>query len=624
MEKPLLSAEEKEREEEKIQEDGEEDDVDKEEELERDDKEKIGSDEKLKEEKKKARARKKRKKVPKPAQAKDQEQDGVLNLNNEVVKMRKEVKRVRVLIIRKLIRQISASKKKKGSEAQVEKSQRKAARMLEEVHAMKVLRPDLVTKTALQKKLNFEQVCRDPKSTIVDRALARIATHPQFTKKIEDIKAAVEAFKVDRMKDLKQGGGVKVQIKAEKVKLPSPDKSKEKKTDKEEGNVKVQLKGMSQNKEGDGISKDSSVAKPKTDTVFAAHSSATADVQKKDIPESESVGPVSTQSSKGKDTVKDVPQMKGSGMKPKAAVLRKQEEEEESDFESLDEEKSDFESLDEKDSDLESSDEKEGDLESSDEKEKDLESSDEKAKDLESSHEKKKALVSLDEKESDLESSDEEEKEYFDDSTEERFLKQSSQSEESEDDFFVGKVSKYKKTKKKPKVVEREKRVETSDQATTSDRVQNELDELESRLKSKAKFQSVFFSSLTGSKKSAGEGAGRGRGGDKSRGSNRDFSKQSRFQKEFAGAEGNSGTKYSRPEDRRSGSGERGFASGGRGRGRGRGDFTRQKPNMGRGAFSQPAPEQALHPSWEASKKRKEQQGQIVAFQGKKIRFDDD
>ncbi|KAF5893195.1 serum response factor-binding protein 1 [Clarias magur] len=34
--------------------------------------------------------------------------------------------------------------------------------------------------------------------------------------------------------------------------------------------------------------------------------------------------------------------------------------------------------------------------------------------------------------------------------------------------------------------------------------------------------------------------------------------------------------------------------------------------------------QQALHPSWEASKKRKEQQSQITAFQGKKIKFDDD
>ena len=470
-----------------------------------------------------------------------------------------------------------------------------------------------MTKTALQKKLNFEQLCRDPKSTIVDRALARIATHPQFSKKIEDIKAAVETFKVDRMKDLKKGGGVKVQIQAEKVKPPPPDKSKEKKKDKEEGNAKVQLKGMSENKEGDGIPKDSSVAKPKADTVLAAHSSATADVQKKDIPESESVSPLSSQSSKVKDTVKDVPQSKGAGMKPNAAVLRKQEEEEE---------ESDLGSSDEKEIDLESSDEKEVDLESSDEKEVDLESSDEKEKDLESSDEKNKVLESSDKKDSDLESSDEKEKEYFDDSTEERFLKQSSQSEESEDDFFVGKVSKYKK-KKKQKDVKGEKRVETGDKAAPSDRFQSELDELESRLKSKAKFQSVFFPSLSGPKKSAGDAAGRGRGGDKFRGSNRDFSKQSKFQREFTGAEGNSGSKYSKPEDRRSGSGERGFASGGRGRGRGRGDFTRQKVQMGRGAFSQEAPQQALHPSWEASKKRKEQQGQIVAFQGKKIKFDD-
>ena len=144
MEKLLPSAEEKEREEEKIEEEGEKDDDGKEEELERDDKEKIVSAEKLKEKQAKARAKKNRKKVPKPAQSKDKEEDSVLNLNDEVVKMRKEVKRVRVLIIRKLIRQISASKKKKGNEAQVEKSQRKAARMLEEVHAMKVLKPDLV------------------------------------------------------------------------------------------------------------------------------------------------------------------------------------------------------------------------------------------------------------------------------------------------------------------------------------------------------------------------------------------------------------------------------------------------------------------------------------------------
>ena len=31
-----------------------------------------------------------------------------------------------------------------------------------------------------------------------------------------------------------------------------------------------------------------------------------------------------------------------------------------------------------------------------------------------------------------------------------------------------------------------------------------------------------------------------------------------------------------------------------------------------------------LHPSWEASRKRKQQMSQIQPFQGKKIKFDDD
>lgn len=68
----------------------------------------------------------------------------ILNLNNEVVKLRKEVKRVRTLIIRKLTRQIGGLKKKKGKDMEIERNQRRAARLLEEIHAMKALSPDVV------------------------------------------------------------------------------------------------------------------------------------------------------------------------------------------------------------------------------------------------------------------------------------------------------------------------------------------------------------------------------------------------------------------------------------------------------------------------------------------------
>lgn len=85
--------------------------------------------------------------TPVPAQPEEEKRPGGLNVNNEVVKMRKEVKRVRALIIRKLTRQIGKLKKKKGKEADVERNQRRAGRLLEEIHAMKVLPPDQVGST---------------------------------------------------------------------------------------------------------------------------------------------------------------------------------------------------------------------------------------------------------------------------------------------------------------------------------------------------------------------------------------------------------------------------------------------------------------------------------------------
>ncbi|KAM6959158.1 serum response factor-binding protein 1 [Aplochiton taeniatus] len=125
----------------------------------------------------------------------------VLNLNSEVVRMRKEVKRVRALIIRKLNRQISSLKKRKGKEEDLERNKRRVGRLLEEIHELKVLKPDTVTKAALQKDLSFELVCKNLSSPLSERATARIATHPQFRKKINAIKDAIKAFKDERIKE---------------------------------------------------------------------------------------------------------------------------------------------------------------------------------------------------------------------------------------------------------------------------------------------------------------------------------------------------------------------------------------------------------------------------------------
>lgn len=401
-----------------------------------------------------------------------------------------------------------------------------------------------MTKTALQKNLSFEKTCKNPKSTLSDRAVARIATHPQFNKKIESIKAAVKAFKEERVKSGKQEGKVKVQKQSVWLQKIADDEKME-----------AELKGTD-------IA--TAVKDEKED-----HSD---DDLMQEISKPVSVKPVSVKGRHVKELVKNKPQNKG----PKV------------------------------DSDL-------------------LLAPDvlqQRAGDVES----------------DVELSDNEEKEYFDDSTEERFHKQSSQSEESDDDdFFIGKVNRFKKKKNKQKDGDGEKsedkahevKNDPKDNVKPSDKLQNELDKLEARLKSKAAaLQSVFCSSLARPK--SGGGSARGRGGGKFRGqgkprggscSDKHFSHQPKFHK-IGTLESKNSKNF--PESKHSETDGKGSAFVGRGRGRGRGDVRGQRGYRGGGVFSHQVPQQAIHPSWEASKRRKQEQGQILAFQGKKIKFDDD
>uniref|UniRef100_A0A8C3HIA6 Serum response factor-binding protein 1 n=1 Tax=Chrysemys picta bellii TaxID=8478 RepID=A0A8C3HIA6_CHRPI len=165
-------------------------------------------------------------------------------------------------------------------------------------------------------------------------------------------------------------------------------------------------------------------------------------------------------------------------------------------------------------------------------------------------------------------------KEYFDDSTEERFYNQSSDSEESDsdDDFFIGKVKKKKKkvadsdlsSAKEKKNLKEALLNKTKDSKFMT--MQDVITE-ESKPSAKAmKLESVFCNSLS-------------RSDQKSKNMKR-YSFP--FQTHLAKA---AGIKYENKKEYL---------------------------------------EQPLHPSWEASKKRREQISQITAFQGKKIKFDDD
>ncbi|XP_040200074.1 serum response factor-binding protein 1 isoform X2 [Rana temporaria] len=181
---------------------------------------------------------------------------------------------------------------------------------------------------------------------------------------------------------------------------------------------------------------------------------------------------------------------------------------------------------------------------------------------------------------SDIEDSDNEDKEYFDDSTEERFYKQSSGFEDSdsdsEDDFFIGKVrrTKKKKSSKKPPA-DKEEKLPTDSTKSAAGGMKSQK---ENPAPKSVKLESVFCTSLSNTKQ------------------------KSSFMKREPTLPPVRNKQAAFPQAPK---------------------FVK-KPQAGRNSMmkSQGKPEPTLHPSWEASRKRKAQ-SQIAVFQGKKIVFDD-
>ncbi|NWI54525.1 SRFB1 protein, partial [Calyptomena viridis] len=181
------------------------------------------------------------------------------------------------------------------------------------------------------------------------------------------------------------------------------------------------------------------------------------------------------------------------------------------------------------------------------------------------------------------------EKEYFDDSTEERFYNESSDSDsDSNDDFFIGKVKRKKKvaavtnissTKEKDRL---QKNIAKKEKSTVSGTVQDLIIEERKPPTKAIKLESVFCSSLS--------------------------------------------TSNQKSQNRRRNTRDKPLRNG-------RTGFLKNEPQLTKQPFAKASGikcdnkktrlEQPLHPSWEASRRRREQISQITAFQGKKIKFDD-
>ncbi|XP_046793212.1 serum response factor-binding protein 1 isoform X2 [Gallus gallus] len=428
----------------------------------------------------------------------------VLNLNNEVVKMRKDVKKARVLTIRRLTRHIGKLKLKKGSEDLKLKNQKRVERLIEEIHAMKEIKPDQVTRLALRKEVNFESVCRKPKSTASERAIARLATHPLLKPKIAELKAAVKAFKDARQNPAKAN--------------PSEKKSEvqPKSAQNSNSNLNGQVLKLVQKQQGFGDRTKPSV---KMETVGGADKVSEGEPEQ-EIMEMERIP---------KEFSPQSIEMQAVTQTGKKLGCKKRKEN--------------------------------------------------------VSMNKLTAVKQIVRDDSDLEQQSEEE--YFDDSTEERFYNQTSNSDsDSNDDFFIGKVKRKKKTAAASDLFSVEekntlqKNIPKEEKSTVSGTVQNLV--MEGKPHGKArKLESVFCTSLsTCNQKSQNR---------------RNTKDQPLTNRQTA--------------------------------------LHKKEPQLKKQSFAKasilkrdgknPRLEQPLHPSWEASRRRREQMSQITAFQGKKIKFDD-
>ncbi|NWT52870.1 SRFB1 protein, partial [Erythrocercus mccallii] len=428
---------------------------------------------------------------------------------SQVVKMRKDVKKARVLTIRRLTRHIGKLKSKKGSEDLKLKNQKRVERLIEEIHAMKEIKPDEVTRLALRTEVNFESVCKKPNCTAAERAMARLATHPTLKPRFVELKAAVKAFKDARK---------------------NPDKATP-------------------------MKKDQTEEQPKS----AQHSNRNLDDQASKQPQKQQRCEHKTKSGMEIETDK-VEELCESESEQKTVVTERAYAPEEPSFQAV---------------------------------EMQTVAQNRTGKKLD--YQKRKENMSMNKlnaiKEI-IDDSDQEhpsEKEYFDDSTEERFYNETSDSDsDSNDDFFIGKVKKKKKvaavsnfssTKGKGSV---QKNVMKTERNTVSGKAQNLIMEERKLLAKASKLESVFCSSLfTTNQKSQ----------------NKRNTKDEPLKNERIGFPKNETKLKKKPFAK---------ASGG------------IKCNNKKACLEQP-----LHPSWEASRRRREQMSQITAFQGKKIKFDD-
>uniref|UniRef100_A0A1B6FKA2 Serum response factor-binding protein 1 n=1 Tax=Cuerna arida TaxID=1464854 RepID=A0A1B6FKA2_9HEMI len=113
-----------------------------------------------------------------------------ISLNNQIIRMRKNVKRAKVHVIHKLTRTIAMLRKSKGNEQLKAKHERKAERLTKKVKRIDELSEDEIAKFALTTTEDLNRLSIDIKMPMTTQAMATIAIHKFVAGPVEEYRKA--------------------------------------------------------------------------------------------------------------------------------------------------------------------------------------------------------------------------------------------------------------------------------------------------------------------------------------------------------------------------------------------------------------------------------------------------
>ncbi|OWF46894.1 serum response factor-binding protein 1-like [Mizuhopecten yessoensis] len=117
-------------------------------------------------------------------------------LNNKVVCMRGTVKKAKIYTIRKLKNRLRLLKERKGNSEELAKDQRRLKRFREEIHVIRHLKKDIISKYALGCTDTVHGLCNNENDVAIEiRALTRLAEHKLMQMSIKKFRDEHEDWK---------------------------------------------------------------------------------------------------------------------------------------------------------------------------------------------------------------------------------------------------------------------------------------------------------------------------------------------------------------------------------------------------------------------------------------------